>query len=148
MAVDGAEVRRVRTAGELLDAYAVRSSVFGREQQVPASIERDAHDETADHVVAYVDGVAAGAGRLVVEGDVARVGRMAVRAAVRSRGLGTAVLAKLEEIAAERGCRRIELHAQVHAAAFYRGLGYAAEGEVFVEAGIEHLTMSKDTARS
>lgn len=148
MAVDGVEVRRVRTAGELLDAYAVRSSVFVREQQVPASIERDARDETAEHVVAYVDGVAAGAGRLVIEGDVARVGRMAVRAAVRSRGLGTAVLARLEEIASERGCRRIELHAQVHAAAFYQGLGYAAEGEVFVEAGIEHLTMTKDTARS
>lgn len=143
MAVDDIEVRPVRTAGELLDAYAVRRNVFIVEQGVPESIERDAFDEKADHVVAYVGGVAAGTGRLLVEGDVARVGRMAVRSAARGHGVGAGVLTALEEIARERGCASVELHAQVHAAAFYGHLGYAVVGEPFAEAGIEHVTMRK-----
>ncbi|MEO6714403.1 MAG: GNAT family N-acetyltransferase [Mycobacteriales bacterium] len=136
-------VRQVRTAGELLDAYAVRRTVFIVEQGVPESIERDGSDETADHVVAYVGGVAAGAGRLVVDGDVARVGRMAVRSAVRGQGIGSMLLRALEDIAGMRGCAQVELHAQLHAAPFYRQLGYAAEGDVFAEAGIEHVAMRK-----
>lgn len=143
MTPDGVDVRRVRTAGERLDAYVVRRNVFQREQQVPEEIERDALDESAEHVVAYVDGVAAGAGRLVIEGEAARVGRMAVRAPARGRGLGTAVLACLEAIAVERNCRSVVLHAQLAAAPFYRRLGYTEEGDVFVEAGIEHVTMRK-----
>jgi predicted GNAT family N-acyltransferase len=137
------EIRRVRTAGELLDAYAVRRNVFIVEQGVPETIERDDLDETADHVVAYVGGVAAGAGRLVVDGDVGRVGRMAVRAAARGRGVGAGVLAALEAVAKELGCSRVELHAQTRAAAFYRRLGYQPVGAPFAEAGIEHVTMFK-----
>jgi predicted GNAT family N-acyltransferase len=140
---DGVEIRRVRTSGELLDAFAVRRNVFIVEQQVPESIERDELDATAEHVVAYVDGVAAGAGRLVLEGSTGRVGRMAVRAPARGRGVGAGVLAALEDIAAERGCASVELHAQMHAAGFYRHLGYQPVGEPFVEAGIEHVAMSK-----
>lgn len=137
------DVRRVVTAGELLDSYAVRRNVFVVEQQVPASIERDDLDDAASHVVAYLDGVAAGTGRLVVSGDVGRVGRMAVRAPARRTGIGAAILRELESIAVDRGCKVIELHAQRHAAAFYQSLGYAAYGEPFVEAGIEHVRMNK-----
>lgn len=137
------DVRRVVTAGELLDAYAVRRNVFVVEQQVPASIERDDLDDAASHVVAYLDGVAAGTGRLVVSGDVGRVGRMAVRAPARRAGIGAAILRELESIAVDRGCKIIELHAQRHAAIFYQSLGYAAYGEPFVEAGIEHVRMNR-----
>ncbi|MEP7055607.1 MAG: GNAT family N-acetyltransferase [Actinomycetota bacterium] len=133
----------MRTAGELLDAYAVRRNVFIIEQQVPESIERDHLDRTAEHVVAYVDGVAAGAGRLVVEGGVGKVGRMAVRASARRRGIGARMLTELEAAAAESGCDVVELHAQLHAAPFYQRAGYATQGESFLEAGIEHVTMQK-----
>jgi predicted GNAT family N-acyltransferase len=143
---DGVEIRRVRTSGELLDAFAVRRNVFIVEQQVPESIERDELDATAEHVVAYVDGVAAGAGRLVLEGSTGRVGRMAVRAPARGRGVGTAILAELEAVAADRGCALVELHAQLHAAAFYARAGFVPDGDVFLEAGIEHVTMRKPAA--
>jgi predicted GNAT family N-acyltransferase len=139
----GFEIRRVRTAGELLDAYAVRRNVFIVEQQVPESIERDELDKTAEHVVAYVDGVAAGAGRLVLEGTVGRVGRMAVRAPARGRGIGAGVLAQLEEIARERGCASVELHAQLTAQDFYARNGYLPVGSIFREAEIAHVAMFK-----
>jgi len=141
------EVWRVETATQRLDAYDVRREVFIVGQQVPESIERDDLDEGADHVVAYVDGTAVGAGRLVVTGAVGRIGRMAVRANARRQGVGAALLAELEAIARDRGCAVVQLHAQVHAAGFYQALGYAAFGDVFVEAGIEHVSMSKSSLR-
>jgi predicted GNAT family N-acyltransferase len=68
---------------------------------------------------------------------------MAVAGAERGRGTGAAVLALLEETARTRGWPVVELHAQVHAEAFYRRAGYAAYGEVYLEAGIEHVSMRK-----
>lgn len=146
MSGSDAAVRRVRTEGELLDAYAVRRAVFIVEQQVPEDIERDHLDATAEHVVAYVGGVAAGAGRLIVDGDVAHIGRLAVRAPVRGSGIGAALLDELESVALDRGCRVAELHAQLHARAFYERIDYVAEGPTFVEAGIEHVSMRKQLA--
>lgn len=140
-------VRRVETAEQRLDAYDVRREVFIVGQQVPESIERDDLDEVADHVIAYVDGVAVGAGRLVMTGTVGRVGRMAVRAFARRQGVGAALLAELEAIAQDRGCVEVQLHAQVHAAPFYLAHGYAEIGDVFFEAGIQHVTMSKSSLR-
>ena len=38
------------------------------------------------------------------------------------------------------------LHAQTQAQGFYAANGYEPEGELFMEAGIEHVRMSKDLA--
>lgn len=138
----------VRLAEDEVDraaAYGVRHEVFVGEQGVPPEVERDDLDEVADHVVAYgPDGACVGAGRLVARGEAAVVGRMAVRTGERGRGVGAALLRRLEERARERGLARVELHAQAHAAGFYAGYGYQAYGEPFVEAGIEHLHMRKE----
>ncbi|MFE3729634.1 GNAT family N-acetyltransferase [Nocardia sp. NPDC059154] len=55
------EVVTVSTEQELADAYAVRMKVFVDEQGVPADIEIDELDETADHFLARLDGRPAGA---------------------------------------------------------------------------------------
>jgi predicted GNAT family N-acyltransferase len=57
--------------------------------------------------------------------------------------VGAAVLRHLEELARRRGCRVVELHAQLSAREFYERAGYAAHGEVYTEAGIEHIDMRK-----
>ena len=76
----------------------------------------------------------------------ARIGRMAVADALRRRGVGSAVLTRLEERALERGWPAVELHAQAHARAFYELAGYLPVGQAYLEAGIEHLTMRKALA--
>ena len=45
---------------------------------------------------------------------------------------------------AMRGHGAVELHAQVHAAGFYDKAGYTPYGEVYLEAGIEHVSMRKE----
>jgi predicted GNAT family N-acyltransferase len=134
------------------EALDIRWEVFVVEQAVPAELERDERDAEADHVLARVDGVATGTGRLLVEppgfagvdpgfGPVAHVGRLAVRAGARGRGVGAALVRALQSRAGERGLRVVYLGAQVHAVPFYERLGYTAYGEVFDDAGIAHRRM-------
>lgn len=124
--------------------HALRHDVFVRGQGVPEQIERDEHDATADHAVALRDGRVVGTGRLLLRADgTGSIGRMAVTADERGAGVGAAVLRRLEEQAVERGLVGVELHAQIDARGFYERAGYTAVGEVYLEAGIEHVTMRK-----
>jgi predicted GNAT family N-acyltransferase len=151
---------RVRLAGpqDLEGVYAVRHEVFVVEQGVPVAMERDELDAAADHAVALDDaGEVVGTGRLVdgridedsrlepgTAGTVGTVGRMAVAAAARGTGAGRALLDLLVGRAAERGLPAVELHAQLHARSFYERAGFTPFGEVYLEAGIEHLGMRRD----
>jgi predicted GNAT family N-acyltransferase len=76
----------------------------------------------------------------------AKVGRVAVRAALRGHGIGARLMARAAAIASERGFAEIVLHAQVSVAGFYRRLGYVEEGDPFDEAGIPHVAMRRKTA--
>lgn len=121
--------------------FALRHEVFVIEQKVAADLERDDLDAVSDHAVVLLDGEVVGTGRLLPDGTI---GRMAVTARRRGEGIGAAVLACLEERARERGLPGVELHAQRHATGFYERAGYVAFGEVYLEAGIEHLSMRKE----
>jgi predicted GNAT family N-acyltransferase len=54
------------------------------------------------------------------------------------------VLRSLMEVARQRGDRQVVLHAQRSAEGFYQRLGFVAQGEPFVEAGIDHIEMAMD----
>ena len=141
----GLEVRLAGPA-DLPAAYALRHEVFVVGQGVPEDMELDEHDATCDHAVGLRDGLVVATGRLLPPGAPGRaavVGRMAVAEQARGQGVGASVLALLERRAAERGWPAVELHAQLHARAFYERAGYVPYGEVYLEAGIEHLSMRK-----
>jgi predicted GNAT family N-acyltransferase len=117
----------------------VRETVFVSEQQVSREEEWDALDAVSDHVLARdVEGRPIGTGRLTPEG---KIGRMAVLAPWRGRGVGAAMLRTLIERARERGWTQVELHAQVSAIDFYARMGFEAYGEEFMEANIRHRHM-------
>ncbi|OWT55732.1 GNAT family N-acetyltransferase [Candidimonas nitroreducens] len=123
------------------DALAVRYEVFVDEQHVPAEIEADGEDAVSLHAVAY-DGrdVPVGTGRLLRD---AHIGRMAVRAPYRGHGVGSRILMALVDEARARNYPQVVLSAQVHARAFYEAHGFVAQGATYMEAGIEHVAMSK-----
>jgi predicted GNAT family N-acyltransferase len=128
---------------EVLKAHAavIRTRVFVEEQGVPAELEMDAIDPECVHALALDDdGQALGTGRLLPDGHV---GRMAVLASARGRGIGRALLDALHEVASERGMTSTVLNAQTHATDFYRRFGYVDEGAPFFEAGLPHLCMRR-----
>jgi predicted GNAT family N-acyltransferase len=140
------EVRPVRDADEVRAALALRHEVFVVEQRVPIEEEVDRHDDTALHLVAIDGARVVATCRLVGDGETVKLGRMAVAAAARRRGLASALLAEAEVQARARGARRIALGAQTGALAVYERAGYAPYGERFLDAGIEHLMMEKRLA--
>jgi len=118
----------------------VREAVFVDEQQVPAELEWDGLDAGCLQVVARSrDGRTIGTARMMNDG---RIGRMAVLAAWRRRGVGRAMLETLIEAARRRGLPRVHLASQTHAVPFYAGSGFVVDGEEFMEAGIPHRHMS------
>ena len=138
------DVRPVATDEELASAMELRRQVFVVQQGVPPDLERDELDATATHVVAVQDSAVVATGRLVPSSPATgRIGRMAVADGLRRRGIGSRVLACLEDQARGQGRAEILLHAQLHVRGFYDRHGYIAEGEEFVEAGIRHIAMVK-----
>ena len=125
-------------------AAPLRTEVFVREQGVPQELEWDEEDHSAVHAVCLSpQGQVLATGRLLVQGPgQARIGRMAVLATHRGLGLGRQVLRGLMAVARERGDRLVCLHAQTSARGFYEREGFVPQGEVFMEAGIEHIEMS------
>ena len=121
--------------------HALRTTVFIEEQQVPAALERDALDPLSFHVMALdADGRLLGTARLTPD---RRIGRMAVLATERGRGIGEAMLAGLLDEARRRGWTEVTLHAQLHALPFYARAGFVPAGPVFEEAGIGHRLMRR-----
>jgi len=118
--------------------YGIRKAVFVLEQAVPEEIEIDEHDALARHVIAWVDGRAVGTGRLTVEKEFGRIGRMAVLRDWRGRGVGRMILDTLIAAGSGMGLERFVLSAQCHAIPFYEESGFVAEGPVYEEAGIDH----------
>ncbi|MFD0738052.1 GNAT family N-acetyltransferase [Lysobacter koreensis] len=118
---------------------AVRDAVFVLEQGVPLELERDALDPVCHHVIARdAAGQPIGTGRLTPDH---RVGRMAVLADWRGKGVGDALLLALIEQARQLGWRELALHAQVSAIGFYARRGFLPYGERFSEAGLDHQSM-------
>jgi len=121
---------------------AVREEVFIDEQGVTPELEWDGLDEQAVHVLARTaDGTPVGTARLLADGHI---GRLAVRAPWRARGVGRALLRELVAIARERGLPRVFLGAQTHAVGFYEHQGFSVYGEPFMDAGIPHRHMARE----
>ena len=124
-------------------AMELRRVVFCEEQGVALDADRDGRDPEALHLVALDRGRVVGTCRLLIGGDAARLGRMAVAVEKRGAGVGGALLGEADRAAAAAGNRLIRLHAQTYARGVYDRAGYEVRGEPFMEEGIEHVAMQK-----
>ncbi|CAM3683268.1 GNAT family N-acetyltransferase [Alicyclobacillus pomorum] len=139
---------RVEDPSSLQDAFEVRRQVFIEEQHVPEDMELDEYDDAPQtiHILARDEnGSPVGTARFRPYHDagVAKVERVAVVGSHRGTGLGRSLMKFIEAEASHEGFRELRLNAQTHAQCFYERLGYKAVGNVFFEAGIEHIAMWK-----
>ncbi len=133
---------RIRPADWLRDESAiaaVRREVFIVEQCVPEHLEWEADDACHRWFVAETRLGLVGIARLTAAG---RIGRMAVRRPFRGKGVGTALLRATLAAARTAGLAQAHLSAQTHAQGFYERLGFVAEGDVYLDAGIPHRAMA------
>jgi predicted GNAT family N-acyltransferase len=109
------------------------------EQDVPAELEWDGLDASAQHLLAFnKQGEAIGCARLLVNGSI---GRMAVIRAWRGAGVGSALLAMAVAQHRQQGIKTITLSAQLHALSFYAQAGFVACSQPYLDANIMHVDM-------
>ena len=124
---------------------AIRRKVFVEEQQVPEEEEMDAFDETSVHLLARSsDSGLIGCARIMPTGQI---GRMAVLREFRGGGVGSLLMTAALKEAKGQNFETVFLHAQCHAEAFYSRFGFVACGDIFDEAGIEHVRMTLSASR-
>ena len=117
----------------------IRHRVFTVEQHVDAELDFDGQDEAAFQVIAYWDAQPAGTGRMLADGHI---GRIAVLKEYRKQGTGTLIMQSLIDLASQKNIAKVFLGAQVTAVPFYATLGFEADGDNYMEAGIEHTPMT------
>ncbi len=82
---------------------------------------------------------------MLIKNDVqtVRLRQMAVLNNLQGKGIGKALMQFAENIARDRGFRKITMHARTTAIGFYEKLGYNVSGEQFDEVTIPHYVMEK-----
>ncbi|MBO1308716.1 GNAT family N-acetyltransferase [Enterococcus sp. 669A] len=129
-----------------LDAVKIRNKVFIQEQGVPLAREIDKNEAYSIHFVLYPeDHQAAATVRLLpLNSQEVKLQRMAVLKDFRSQHLGEAIIKEAELFAKQQEFREIRLDAQLTAQSFYENQGYVTYGQVFQDAGIDHIHMKKE----
>jgi len=97
------------------------------------------------HMAAYEDDQMLGCCMLVEEGpETVRLRQMAVVNDVQGKGIGRALMQFAENLARDRGYKRITMHARKNAVGFYEKMGYKKFGDEFMEITIPHVVMEKE----
>ncbi|MBF4989867.1 GNAT family N-acetyltransferase [Methylophilus sp. QUAN] len=116
----------------------IRQRVFIEEQHVPVDLEWDAADETAIHLLACRDDQSLACARVLPDGHI---GRMAVLAEWRGRGVGEALLLQAIQVCQQLDVSHARLSAQMHAVGFYQQVGFEVCSEPYSDADILHIDM-------
>ena len=134
----------VESDSELKAAFEVRRQVFVAEQGVPEDLEFDDHENEALHTVAKDGERVVGTARILfLNNRQAKLERMAILKPFRRKGIGSRIIAFLNEELRNREVKRVVLHAQLPVVAFYESCGFEISGTTFWEVGIKHIKMRR-----
>jgi predicted GNAT family N-acyltransferase len=72
-----------------------------------------------------------------------RLRQMAVAPQLHGKGIGASIMNFAENLARDKGYKKIVMHARDTAIGFYEKLGYNIKGEQFTEVSVPHHVMEK-----
>lgn len=132
----------VLTEEDMAACHDIRRRVFIEEQHVAPEIEIDGKDDDARHFIVKADDAAIATCRVRQMGSAAKIERVAVDSAYRSKGIG-GVLMKyiLQELGKSGDIQLFKLSSQAQAVPFYEKLGFIKRGNEYMDAGIPHYDM-------
>jgi len=120
----------------------IREQVFIAEQGVTPELEWDGEDANAIHFLALDENWPIGTARLSTDGHISRV---CVLKDWRGLGVGEKILQAVIVEAERRGLKQQRLSAQVQATDFYQKQGFLIASEEFLDAGIAHVDMLRQS---
>jgi ElaA protein len=129
-------------ARTLHDLLRLRGDVFVVEQECayPDIDGRDVEPDTR-HLWFSLDDAPVAYLRILFDGGVARIGRVAVAKTARGTGLAGRLMDEALALIRDRPC---VLDAQSYLVDFYARYGFQATGAEYVEDGIPHVPMRRD----
>ncbi|MFS8082148.1 MAG: GNAT family N-acetyltransferase [Ginsengibacter sp.] len=77
------------------------------------------------------------------EEGVVRLRQMAVQNNVQGKGIGASMMNYAENLARDKGYKKLIMHARETAVGFYEKLGYKKVGQEFTEVNLPHFIMEK-----
>ena len=139
-----AKYQIVSSIEDLQKCLVVRGIVFCEEQKCPYSREVDGLDFSAIHFLCTTDNEPIATARMRLFKDYAKIERLAVRKEYRGKGTGKDMFSFVLNHANKLGYSKIKIHAQVYLLKFYEDFGFIKQGEMFLDANIEHYCMVKE----
>lgn len=111
------------------------------------SLSREELEKEKDNMLigAFEDEDMLGCCMLVEENpETVRLRQMAVLNDLQGKGIGRALMNFAENLARDRGFRKLRMHARKNVVGFYEKMGYKVEGDEFEEVTIPHYVMVKN----
>lgn len=122
--------------------YEIRKNVFVNELGMDAQSEIDQHDMMSVYaLVLDDDDTPSATGRLYIDGDRFRIGKVCVLKDARRRYMGDLVMRMLLYRAQELNCASVSLSAPLDTVSFFARYGLAPQGEVYEENGVFYREM-------
>jgi ElaA protein len=136
------------TPGELYSILQLRNEVFVVEQNCVYQ-DCDDKDRHAQHFMGWQDNKLVAYTRLLPAGVAYKeisIGRVVTSALVRGTGTGKELMTRsIEKIHELSGNSPIQIGAQLYLKRFYESLGFVQNSAVYLEDGIDHIKMIRDT---
>lgn len=79
-----------------------------------------------------------------LDASTVKLRQMAVTSGLQGKGIGRVLLIFAENIARDRGYKKITMNARKNATGFYEKLGYNVVGDEFIEVTLPHFKMEKE----
>jgi predicted GNAT family N-acyltransferase len=136
--------RIVSKMEDLQKAFFVRGVVFVEGQKCAYTEDFDLFDFSAVHFLGTIGDEPVAAARIRLFKDYAKIERVAVRKAYREQGIGKGLFAFILNHIEKAGYTKMVLHAQAYLLRFYENFGFVKQGDLFIEANIEHYHMEKE----
>ena len=129
---------------ELYSILRLRSEVFVVEQNCVYQ-DIDNKDQTAIHLLGYINKELIAYSRLFNEGDYFKetsFGRAIIKKEKRGQGYGDELVKEsLKTIKNYYGNKKVKISAQAHLKTFYSKHAFIAKGKEYLEDGIPHVSM-------
>jgi len=139
-------LREPKTSEEFEKYYDLRWRILRAPWTAERASGRDEHEQDAIHLAAWAGDRLVGTGRVhFLSADEAQIRGMAVEMGFERKGIGSMILAGLEERAARLGAKHLVLHARATAIPFYQQQHYRLldQSHTLFES-IVHWRMRKD----
>ncbi len=129
---------------ELYAVLQLRSAVFVVEQHCYYQ-DLDGKDQRSYHLMAWQNDELLAYARLLPPGlsyAEPSIGRVVLKKQARGRGLGARLMRESIEYCYQLfGRQPVRIGAQFHLKSFYESLGFIAQGDIYDDAGIDHIEM-------